>query len=119
MRKAAAQGAQLGACEHPGAKARGAAEGPPFVQGRSSKLATRHGKRDSINLYLTKDIGPILHRLYVISLVGATVGIVYGRTGATRAPRLRRRASGSVRSRTYILMREPSLPQQISCLPPY
>jgi hypothetical protein len=24
-----------------------------------------------------------------------------------------------VRSRTYILMREPSLPLQISCLPPY
>ena len=72
--------------------------------------------RSAINLYLTKEIGPFLHRLWLISLVGATVGIVYGHT-VRRVRRVLAQASGSVRSRTYILMREPSLPLQISCLP--
>jgi len=48
-----------------------------------------------------------------ISHVGATVGIVYGRTDATMgtgrsAPALWFGASGSVKSRAYIITREPA-----------
>src|SRR5262245_13819064 len=59
-----------------------------------------------INVHLTKDIGLIPAFALGISLVGATVGIVYGPEGATCAGGSAQ-ASGSVRSRTYILVREP------------
>jgi hypothetical protein len=51
-----------------------------------------------------------------ISLVGATVEIVYGPAGATCAGGSAQ-APGSVRSRTYIWYGNRSLPPQISCLP--
>src|SRR5439155_22860873 len=54
-----------------------------------------------INLYLTKDIGLLPLELWVTSLVGAMVRIVYGRVGATHAPGSAQ-ASGPARSRTYI-----------------
>src|SRR5260370_10087418 len=54
-----------------------------------------------INLHLTKDIGVLPRRLWVTSLVGAMVRIVYGHIGATHAPGSAQ-ASGTVRSRTYI-----------------
>ena len=43
-----------------------------------------------------------------ISLVGATVGIVYGPADATTCAGGSAQASGSARSRAYILMREPT-----------
>src|SRR6266446_489412 len=54
-----------------------------------------------INLHLTKDIGLLPRRLWVTSLVGAMVRIVYGHIGATHAPGSAQ-ASGTARSRTYI-----------------
>ena len=76
------------------------------------------GPEQLINIRLTKDIGPNLHRLWGVGLVGATLRIVYGRAGATYTPSSVQ-APGSVPSRTYILMREPSLPPQTCCLSPY
>src|SRR6476619_3545547 len=60
-----------------------------------------------INVHLTNDIDPIPASALCISLVGATVGIVYGPVDATICAGCSARASGSVRSRAYILAWEP------------
>jgi hypothetical protein len=60
-----------------------------------------------INVHLTNDIDPIPASALGISLVGATVGIVYGSGDATICAGCSARASGSVRSRAYILAWEP------------
>jgi hypothetical protein len=56
--------------------------------------------RSVINIRPTKDIGHNLHRLRV-SLVGATVGIVYGRAGATHTPVRCRPLDQWLRALTY------------------
>jgi hypothetical protein len=56
--------------------------------------------RSVINIPPTKDIGHNLHRLRV-SLVGATVGIVYGRAGATHMPVRCRPLDQWLRALTY------------------
>src|SRR6516162_5655104 len=73
---------------------------------KKAKSSAAGSTSSAINVHLTKDIGPIPAFALGISLVGATVGIVYGPTGATCAGGSAQ-ASGSVRSRTYILVREP------------
>src|SRR5258708_18354637 len=73
---------------------------------KKAKSSAAGSTSSPINVHLTKDIGPIPAFALGISLVGATVGIVYGSAGATCAGGSAQ-ASGSVRSRTYILVREP------------
>src|SRR5262249_39969086 len=97
-------GAQPDASEHPGPKARGADEGPHLFKAGRRNLPLAMQSATRLTSIEPRTSGQSHTSFCVISLVGATVGIVYGRAGATHAPRLRRRASGSVRSRTYILM---------------
>src|SRR5262249_29455455 len=73
---------------------------------KKAKSSAAGSTSSPINVHLTKDIGPSPAFALGISLVGATVGIVYGSKGATCAGGSAQ-ASGSVRSRTYILVREP------------
>src|SRR5262244_2088356 len=73
---------------------------------KKAKSSAAGSTSSPINVHLTKDIGPSPAFALGISLVGATVGIVYGPAGATCAGGSAQ-APGSVRSRTYILVREP------------
>src|SRR6516162_3682668 len=52
---------------------------------KKAKSSAAGSTSSAINVHLTKDIGPIPAFALGISLVGATVGIVYGPTGATCA----------------------------------